>query len=583
MKNARMMISLLIVAAVLAGAAIVRGEEGSAGDSAGDSAAGRYAGEFTVVELDPSSPAPLRLAVQACAGLTNRKLGGSIYILRDDNDSQWLDELGLEPGGRITATGFLDTCLAEFTDCVRYSYDEQQELLPAVLTAAAALGAVPLDTGMKAACADVALDATREFKDLNTPYLATEYVFENYIEATTGLAMLNPGYEINAEDLSDPDLTRDMPSSLVDFVFSQKLFVTFLINGCIDSHPEKRLLSDIVNAGHWPTPVGVFGYNNSWLRGGYIYEAQTRCLDSRNMGAIPTKTGNLSFFSTRRPPITDADELQRNEPEDIEYDPEKTYVAFVVGDGDNVRFIMTSRKKWLRQRLADCEKADNSCAPLTWSISPHLARISPDVLEWYYASSSSTGKDYFTLPPSGHLYAYPTSLNKKDQRRFVLATERDARILGVRGVVHWDWFDTWRRAEKYFLPLYARDTGFIRGVFPVNVPYMFPTFPWWPADSFYKVLEGKDGSRVVVFRPREWRGVDGKAHRGGDEPFFLTPKDMAAEIGSYPPGTVTWVYMTSDGGLSLENSFMELVGLLPPHVRLVSADTAARLALDASR
>ena len=56
---------------------------------------------------------------------------------------------------------------------------------------------------------------------------------------------------------------------------------------------------------------------------------------------------------------------------------------------------------------------------------------------------------------------------------------------------------------------------------------------------------------------------------------------MAEELSNYPPGTVTWVYMTSDGGLSLENSFMELVGLLPEHVQLVSADTAARLALEA--
>ena len=54
---------------------------------------------------------------------------------------------------------------------------------------------------------------------------------------------------------------------------------------------------------------------------------------------------------------------------------------------------------------------------------------------------------------------------------------------------------------------------------------------------------------------------------------------MAEELGGYPRGTVTWVYMTSDGGLNLENSFMALVRLLPDHVRLVSADTASRLAL----
>ena len=536
-------------------------------------------GGFTVVEVDPGASAPMQLAVQACAGLHNRENGGSVYIQMEAHDGRWLDQLGLQPNDVVSALGFLDACLARFPSCVRYSYDDQQELLPSILTVAAALGSVPLDVGLTVGCGDVAFDATLEFDERNTPYLATKYVFENYVEQTTGLAMLNPGYDQHASDLSNPDLTGDMPSALVDFVFSQKLFVVFLVNGCKDSDPEKELLHDIVNAGHWPTPLGVYGYNNSWnLFGGYYYEAQTRCLDSRNMGAIPTETGNLSFFSSRRAPILDANELEHNQPEDVTYDPGKTYVAFVIGDGDNVRFIMTARNEWLSQRLSDCEQADNSCQPITWSISPHLARIAPDVLEWYYKTSHRTGKDYFILPPSGHLYAYPSSLAEEDQGRFVLATEQDARVLGIHSTVHWDWADTWGDAEDHFLPRYARTDGVIRGVFPVNVPYMLPAFTWWPSEQFFKVLVGKDGGEVVVFLPREWRGINDDT-----DAFFLSPQKMAEELGSYPPGTVTGVYMTSDGGLNLENSFMALVKLLPSHVQLVSADTAAKLALIAGR
>jgi hypothetical protein len=437
---------------------------------------------------------------------------------------------------------------------------------------------MPLDEGLSVACAYPVFDATSELAARDTPYLATQYVFENYVEQTTGLAMLNPGYNLQADELSDPELSRDMPSAMVDLVFSKQLFVVFLVNGCVDSEPEKALLDEIVNAGHWPTPLGVYGYNNSWLIGGYLYEAQTRCLDSRNMGAIPTETGNLSFFSTRRAPILKEKELKQNELEDIEYDPSKTYVAFVVGDGDNIRFIMTTRNVWLRQRLADCAKTDNACPPITWSISPHLTHIAPDVLEWYYALSHQTGKDYFTLPPSGHLYAYPSSLGEEDQNRFVSATEQDARILDLNTTVHWDWLGTWDEAEAHFLPKYARVDGVIRAVFPVNVPYMVDAFPSWPDDQFFQVLVGEDGGEMVVFRPRQWRGID-----DSDDQFFLSPQNMAEELGNYPSGTVTGVYMTSDGGLDLENSFMELVRLLPPHVQLVSADTAARLALEANR
>jgi len=564
---------------ILRSAIVMATISGSAcGGGGGDGDEVQYATEFTVVEVDPATPAPLQLAVQACAGLSNRKLGGSVYVKTEANDAQWLDELDMTPRDVVDAADFLATCVAEFPTCVRYAYADQQRLLPSILTAAAALGAVPLDSGMSDACDNVVLDATVEFADKTTPYLATQYVFENYLDKTTGLAMLNPGYDTAARDLANPALVRDMPPALVDYVFSQKLFVVFLVNGCIGGNPERQLLSDVVNSGQWPTPLGVYGYNNSWLIGGYVFEAQTRCLDSRNMGAIPTETGNLSFFSTRRAPILEAGELERNAPEDVEYDPSKTYVAFVVGDGDNVRFIMTTRKEWLRQRLADCAQADSPCAPLTWTISPHLPSLAPDVLGWYFRSSRQTGKDYFTLPPSGHLYAYPTSLRDEEQDRFVAATERDARILGVHGTVHWDWNGTWRDAENEFLPKYARADGVIRGVFPVNVPYALSAFPWWPSEQFFRVLTGDDGGAVVVFRPREWRGVDDR-----DDEFFLSPQNMAAELAGYPAGTVTWVYMTSDGGLSLENSFMELERLLPERVQLVSADTAARLATVAGR
>lgn len=550
-------------------------------DDTVDDAGPQYATEFTSVELARDAPAPLQLAVQACVGLKNRKLGGSVYVQMESHDDEWLTELDLEPAEVISATDFLDACMAEFPSCVRYSYEDQQELLPSILTAASALEALPLAEGTST-CSDPVFDATVEFAERNTPYLAGQYVFENYVEQTTGLAMLNPGYNQQADDLANPELNRDMPSAMVDLVFSKKLFVVFLINGCIEGESENELLDAIVNAGHWATPLGVYGYNNSWLTGGYLYEAQTRCLESRNMGAIPTETGNLSFFSTRRAPIVlanplDPKPLDPNPLEEVEYDPSKTYVSFIVGDGDNIRFIMTTRNVWLRQRLADCAQTDNACEPITWSISPHLTHLAPDVLEWYYERSRETGKDYFTLPPSGHLYAYPSSLKDEEQDEFVKATERDAALLDLHTTVHWEWFDSWDKAEAEFLPKYARENGVIRAVFPVNVPYFVNAFPDWSPDEFYRVLVGEDGGEMAVFRPRQWRGI----HDSSD-PFFLPPQDMADELAGYPLGTVTGVYMTSDGGLNLENSFMELVRLLPAHVELVSADTAAKFALQAN-
>lgn len=185
------------------------------------------------------------------------------------------------------------------------------------------------------------------------------------------------------------------------------------------------------------------------------------------------------------------------------------------------------------------------------------------------------------LPPSGHLYAYPSSLEEEVmQDKFVAATEKDARLLGTNSTVHWEWFTNWRYAEEKFLPKYAKREGAIKGLFPVNVPYLFPTFTW-DHNRFFKVLVGQHGGKAVLFRPREWRGINDRGERL-DKKFYLSPRNMAKELSEYPRGTVAGVYMTSDGGLTLENSITELVKILPEHVRLVSTDTAVQLALEAS-
>lgn len=535
-----------------------------------------------VVRIDPATSPAVKIAAQACAGLWNRKYGGSVFTQMDGKDLAWMEELGLKPDSTLNVEEFLDLSKTEFPRHVRYSHARQQTLLPNILTVGAVLEAVPVAEEMEAQWGDCAFDATAVFSALNTPYLATKYVYENHVNGTTGLAMLNPGYDTRAKRVWNPGLAGDMNPVMIDFVFSEKLFVMFLVNSCVNFTWEHDLLNEIVSNNPWSKPIGVYGYANNWMVfGGYLFEAQTLCSDSRNMGAIPTETNNLSFFSTRRTPITDPAEIPQNAPEDVVYDPGKTYVALILGDGDNIAFMMGMRVEWLRQRAEACRAGEASCPPLTWSISPHLARIAPDVLKWYYRMGQETGKDYFTLPPSGHLYAYPASLDSALHDEFVAATERDARLLGTNSTVHWEFFHKWRFAENVFLPKYAKKDGAIKGVFPVNVPYMLPTGTWRPG-QFHKVLDGPDGGKVVVFRPRQWRGVRDKGELM-DRNFFLSPENIAKELDAYPRGTVTGIYLTSDGGLNLNNSVMELVKILPEHVRLVSSDTAARLALEASR
>ena len=101
--------------------------------------------------------------------------------------------------------------------------------------------------------------------------------------------------------------------------------------------------------------------------------------------------------------------------------------------------------------------------------------------------------------------------------------------------------------------------------------------PWeFKKGEHYKILNNKKSKEknndvvetVILFAPREWRG-----YRNSSIPFSkhdtLSPKALADEINNYPPGTVTHIYTTSDGGFHL-NQLNELNTYLEEHVSVVN-------------
>ena len=209
--------------------------------------------------------------------------------------------------------------------------------------------------------------------------------------------------------------------------------------------------------------------------GGDLYEAQTLCLDSRNMGAIASETGNLSYYSTVRAPIV---ERERRQAEHAGAD--------LLRPHQDLRRVRGGRRRQYRvhddhaARLVRASASPIAPQPATRArrsrgrISPHLAQLAPDLLQWYYDQSHQTGKDYFTLPPSGHLYAYPSSMAEarirtaslRRRSRMPASSASPARCTGTGSTPG-------RTAEDDFLPKYATANSPIRGVFPVDVPYSF--------------------------------------------------------------------------------------------------------------
>lgn len=553
-----------------------------------------------VINVTLPQPVPTLLAVQVCAGLYNRGASANAsapaaYTLMRSEDATWLQLLSPSIPWPPTVTpiaAFLAACLAPGGPAsggtLRYSYAAQQELVPNVLTLAAVLAAVPLEDGSPYAPppgTPVAYDVLEQWagwRSIN----ATRFMFIAYGNSTTGLAKMNPGWDVHGAQPLNPPLSQSPDVSLGDWIVSQRLFNFFLLNGCIPGTEEHALMEELALA--WPSPVAVWGYDDTYAVAGYIFEAETTCVSSHNLGQIATVgVNNLAFYALA-PPIT-APLLQNTAPA-VEFNASRTYITFVVGDGDNIDFVKGSRFNWMQQRLSACagaaqeaassdlaaaRRARAACPPLAWTISPHLATAAPDMLRWYYTSSYTTGVDYFTLPPSGHLYAYPALMQPADQAAFVAATEADATLLNASSTVEWEFVGTWASAIKDYLPRYAA-RGIVRGLFAVNVPYMLPVDEF-AADEFYKVLKSPTSpSSTVLFRPFEWRGTSGSADPAL-HPFLLSAAEMAAKINAFAP-TVTHIYLTSDGGAQLSD-LSDLAALLDEHVEIVAPGAAADLAL----
>ena len=76
---------------------------------------------------------------------------------------------------------------------------------------------------------------------------------------------------------------------------------------------------------------------------------------------------------------------------------------------------------------------------------------------------------------------------------------------------------------------------------------------------------------------REWRGTNPDNAPPFSGQNYLTEEAMAAEISDYQPGSVTHLYLTSDGGLNLGHVFT-MLSLLQPHVKVVNHEELTEMA-----
>ena len=455
-----------------------------------------------------------RLAALACQGLMNRKdetNAGEIavYTLKDGWDVEWLETaMEQDPSWEQTVLPnkqFVNkVCAARNFPKLLYSKELHHEIIPQLITIAGVLDAVPLDvdSGMELDPAwaehEVAFDALASFPEVSE-LRATQFVFDTYGHLTTGVSMMNPGWR-QPDDLHplDHELVRDPDVGLADYIIKERVFNFFLWSGCVPLTDDHALMTRMMTdpSMSWKKPVEVFGYNDAVHFFGSIFEAETNCIAEHNMGQVASSgINNFSFFN-RKEALESGEELleylgalkqTRQDVADgkLVYDPTKTYMTFIVGDGDNISFMKGGRRGWMKERVESCAPTGQCSFPLAFSMSPHLPYLAPDWLRWYYQQINTTGTDVIVQPPSGHLYAYPGMMGYEMQTNFMERSNQDCEILSARGTVHWEWFYNWATTLDTYFPKFVGQNSFFFFFFLyffqvrtlASTPFSSQTFP----------------------------------------------------------------------------------------------------------
>jgi hypothetical protein len=173
-------------------------------------------------------------------------------------------------------------------------------------------------------------------------------------------------------------------------------------------------------------------------------------------------------------------------------------------------------------------------------------------MHWYYSQAAFSGVDWFIMPPSGTLYAYPALMPDAVRHAFVKRQSAQAVLMNTSGSIDWELLLTWMWAFRDYFPLYSG--GPVKAFFLNNVPWLAPiesmnsTVLWVTKD-------------VVLFKPAfNW---DPGAPGSGDP---VGPKEIAAKINALPRGVPHYVYIIQN---TPPDDIFEMVSLLEDHVNLV--------------
>ena len=581
--------SLLLVASALlvvgpaTAAAAARATAATAGSSS--STLAPPCAPYTTVNVEGHA-ANASLAAVALAGLLNRR-AARLFVLHGSQDRAWQQLL---LAGRCNVSVAFADPIAALVASVRAGtarnvvlYDDAALLpggdavavaargaLPSVVTLCGVNDAVPLASALYAhlrrahagalAKAVVVLD-TRGGALWATPAEAVAYAMRHALARTTSLSFTPGSLLAGGGDIAD-------------LIVAKRLFAHYLGNACVPGTANNTILREIVRRAPFAKPIRVYGYNGQdAFLGGDLFEAETDCISS--MGQIASSGArNLAFWSQLRKfnasaprgsPLGPLRQPQRSTPRK-RYNASKIYVALVSGDNDNLAFDLGFTREHMLYRQRRCAANRSQCFPFSWTMSPNLIELAPELLRFYYEQGArSSGRDTFMMPPSGTLYAYPGMMPPGVQAAYVRQQNAQASIMDTTSSIHWEWFFAWAGAFDNYFPRYVGSGNATatttKNFFLNDVPWPVPIPPMLL--EYFQVVgdPASPATNVVAFRPIfTWQ-------QGGGGGFDLTPAQVADWIGALPPGTVAYAYVIQntdpklifDAVESIANPAVELV------------------------
>lgn len=466
----------LLVLASMCGAVRARQRAGGNTQPALCTAVAPCAGWFaTTFESAADTSLPIdssghpRFAAAVSAGLLNRLLQrpAALVALRGVSDHLWLgeakrqDEVAANTAyTQISAYELVDAAVQNkaATAAVLYNASELHSIAN-VATLCGIHTAVPLaDTAAAASWGlPVVFDARGRWPDamVATQYAATVLLPQTSTDAMVlqDPALLLNGYLVDLVAAGMGSQAGDGMPLLA--IWPESPYTNPQIPSiCNLSSPEHALFGNITEgsmalAHGWKGPgvpalPTVIGYHNKGP--GAWAESVNLCTPlHRTLSLVGDYAANLAWFS-RFPPV---ETLTQPAPIDAgPYSADKTYVAIIVSDGDNMQIdqgrIDDSDGLGISSRASTCAQTGASCPPLSWTMSNRLAEFAPIILRWWY--QQATLADSFVLGPSGFGYVYPALLSEHDSAIWANATAEAARRLGMTGYVHWDILGSWDAA-----------------------------------------------------------------------------------------------------------------------------------------